>query len=176
MSRASEAVLLEDHLKELRLPAMRRDYAECARQARETRASYEGFLLDLVSRQLEQRRANQLERRLKQARFPVMKTLEKTDLGLWPTLDAVEVRELMECSWISERENVSLIGKHGTGKTHAATVLGVEACRRGHRVLFQSASSLVRGGPHRLDHLAAFLRWTPQLLLPPVREILRGGA
>ena len=143
MSRASEAVLLEDHLKELRLPAMRRDYAECARQARETRASYEGFLLDLVSRQLEQRRANQLERRLKQARFPVMKTLEKTDLGLWPTLDAVEVRELMECSWISERENVSLIGKHGTGKTHAATVLGVEACRRGHRVLFQSASSLV---------------------------------
>ena len=143
MSRASEAVLLEDHLKELRLPAMRRDYAECARQARETRASYEGFLLDLVSRQLEQRRANQLERRLKQARFPVMKTLEKTDLGLWPTLDAVEVRELMECSWISERENVSLIGKHGTGKMHAATVLGVEACRRGHRVLFQSASSLV---------------------------------
>ena len=48
MSRASEAVLLEDHLKELRLPAMRRDYAECARQARETRASHEGFLLDLV--------------------------------------------------------------------------------------------------------------------------------
>ena len=38
---------------------------------------------------------------------------------------------------------MSLIGKHGTGKTHAATVLGVEACRRGHRVLFQSASSLV---------------------------------
>ena len=64
MSRASEAVLLKDHLKELRLPTMRRDYAECARQARETRASYEGFLLDLVSRQLEQRRANQLERRL----------------------------------------------------------------------------------------------------------------
>ena len=104
MSRASEAVLLKDHLKELRLPAMRRDYAECARQARETRASYEGFLLDLVSRQLEQRRANQLERRLKQARFPVMKTLEKTDLALWPTLDGVEVRELTECTWISERE------------------------------------------------------------------------
>ena len=53
MSRASEAVLLKDHLKELRLPTMRRDYAECARQARETRASYEGFLLDLVSRQLD---------------------------------------------------------------------------------------------------------------------------
>jgi len=112
MSRASEAVLLKDHLKELRLPTMRRDYAECARQARETRASYEGFLLDLVSRQLEQRRANQLERRLKEARFPVMKTLEKTDLGLWPTLDTVEVRELIECTWINERENVALIGKH----------------------------------------------------------------
>lgn len=143
MSRASEAVLLEDHLKELRLPAMRRDWAECARQARQTRSSYEAFLLDLVTRQLEQRRANQLERRLKQAHFPVMKTLEKTDLALWPTLDGAEVRELLECSWIGERENVALIGKHGTGKTHAATVLGVEACRRGYRVLFQSASSLV---------------------------------
>ena len=140
MSRASEVVLLEDHLKELRLPAMRRDYAQCARQARETGASYEAFLLDLVSRQLEQRRANQLQRRLKQARFPVMKTLEKTDLALWPTLDAVEVRELMRCRWISRRENVALIGKHGTGKTHAATVLAVEACRRGHRVGFYSAS------------------------------------
>ena len=129
MTRSSEAVLLKDHLKELRLPAMRRDYAECARQARETRASYEAFLLDLVSRQLEQRRANQLERRLKQARFPVLKTLEKTDLALWPTLDAIEVRELSEYTWISERENVALIGKHGTGKTQAATMLGVEAGR-----------------------------------------------
>ena len=50
-----------------------------------------------------QRRANQLERWLKEARFPVMKTLEKTDLALWPTLDGVEVRELTQCTWVSER-------------------------------------------------------------------------
>ena len=65
-----------------------------------------------------------------EAHFPVLKTLEKTDLTLWLILDGVEVRELTQCTWISERENVALIGKHGTGKTHTATMLGVEACRR----------------------------------------------
>ncbi len=71
MSRASEAVLLKDCLKQLRLPAMGRDYPECARQARQGKESYEAFLLDLASRELEQRQANQLKRRLTEARFPV---------------------------------------------------------------------------------------------------------
>lgn len=143
MSQTGDTVLLEDTLKQLRLPAMRRDYAECARQARETGSSYETFLLELLSRQLEQRRANQLARRLKEARFPVMKTLEQTDLAKWPKLDTMQVRELARGEWISRRENLFLLGKHGTGKTHAATMLGVEACRQGYRVLFQTASQLV---------------------------------
>ena len=131
MSRLSDAVLLEDHLRRLRLPAMLRDYKECARQAREGGADYESFLLDLVSRELDQRQANQLKRRLKEARFPVMKTLETTDLKKSPSLEALQVRELLQCEYITRRENLALIGRHGTGKSHAATVLGVEACRLG---------------------------------------------
>src|SRR3989337_121194 len=131
MSRASEEVLLDDHLHRLKLPAMSRQYRECGRAARETGQSYEGYLLDLVTGEVEQRRARQLQRRLQEARFPVLKTLENTDLNKWPGLEALELREYAEGHYIVRRENILLIGKHGTGKTHAATVLGVEACRRG---------------------------------------------
>ncbi len=140
---STEQVLLEDCLKRLRLPAMLRDYPECGRQAREDGQSYESFLLELATRELEQRQANQLKRRLKEARFPLMKTLEMTDLNQWPGLNALQIREYAECHYIERRENLILIGKHGTGKTHAATVLGVEACRRGYRVLFTTAANLV---------------------------------
>ena len=143
MNRAGERVLLEDCLKQLRLPAMLREYLACARQARETGQRYETFLLDLAHRELEQRLANRLKRRLKEARFPVLKTLEKTDLTRWPSLDRREIRELAEGDWIKQHENLILLGRHGTGKTHAAIALGVEACRRGYRVLFSTAAQLV---------------------------------
>ena len=116
MSQLSDTVLLEDHLKRLRLPAMLHDYPECARQAREGGESYEGFLLDLATRELTQRQANQLKRRLKEARFPVMKTLEGTDFKKWPGLEALQVRELLQCDYIPRRENLAFIGRHGTGK------------------------------------------------------------
>ena len=139
----TDQLLLEDCLKQLRLPAMLRDYPECFRQAREAGEDHIGFLLALATRELEQRRANQLKRRLKEARFPILKTLEETQLEKWVGLDALEIRELAECHWMDRRENVILIGKHGTGKTHAAISLGVEACRSGHRVLFTTAAQLV---------------------------------
>jgi len=143
MSTASEQVLLEDHLKRLKLPTILSQYGECARQARETGESYESYLLALATRELEQRQANQLRRRLHEAHFPLMKTLETTDLNKWPGLDARQFRDYVEGDYIGRRENLVFIGKHGTGKTHAATVLGVEACRRGQRVLFTTAADLV---------------------------------
>ena len=143
MNRAGEQVLLEDHLRLLRLPIMLRRYGECARQAREAKESHESFLLNLTTQELEQRQANQLKRRLHDARFPMLKTLETTDLNKWPDFDSLQFREYVEADYIARRENLVLIGKHGTGKTHAAIVLGVEACRRGYRVLFTTAADLV---------------------------------
>lgn len=143
MNRAGEQVLLNDHLKLLRLPAMLRQYPECARQAREGKESHESFLLNLTTQELEQRQANQLKRRLQEARFPTLKTLETTDLNKWPDFDSLRFREYVDGDYISRRENLVLVGKHGTGKTHAAIVLGVEACKRGYRVLFTTAADLV---------------------------------
>jgi DNA replication protein DnaC len=143
MTSPGQNVLLEDTLGRLKLPTMVREYTEHARQAREAGENYEGFLLALASRELEQRQAHHVQRRLAEARFPLVKTLEKTDLKKWPGMDAMQVRDYSECHYITRRENIVILGKHGTGKTHAATVLGVEACRRGYRVLFTTAAHLV---------------------------------
>jgi len=80
MTTTGDQVLLNETLKQLRLPTMRREYVECARQAKEAGDDYPTYLLILATRELENRRANQLRRRLKEARFPIMKTLEITDL------------------------------------------------------------------------------------------------
>lgn len=170
MSRAAEKVLLEECLKGLRLPVMRRDCGECARQAKERGDRYEGFLLELARRELEQRRANQLKRRLKEARFPALKTLEKTDLNLWPGIEALQVRDLAACQWVAKKENLVLVGKHGTGKSHGAVMLGVEACRQGHRVLFTSAAQLANllieaRAEHELQRYQQRLNRVPLLIV-----------
>ncbi len=142
MTAPGQQILVEDTLRQLRLPTMAREYPQYVRQAQEAGEAYEGFLMALATRELEQRHTNRVERRLQEARFPLLKTLEKTDSNKWPGFDAVQARQYAECHYISRRENLVLLGKHGTGKTHAATVFGVEACRRGHRVFFTTAAHL----------------------------------
>ena len=71
-----------------------------------------------------------------------------------PSLDSMQLRELAQCDYLGRGENLALIGTHGTSKSHAATMLGVEACRRGYRVLFQTAvqwvNTLVEAREERL--------------------------
>ena len=142
MSRPGQEILLEETLRQLRLPTMVREYRETVRQATEAHEGYEAFLLALATRELEQRQTNQIQRRVREAHFPLLKTLETTDLTKWPGFDVTQVRAYAECQYIGRRENMILLGKHGTGKTHAATVFGVVACRRGYRVLFTTAAHL----------------------------------
>ena len=143
MNRAGERVLLED-LSEAAAPAghASRVSGLCPASARNG-SEIRDLPVGSGPPELEQRLANRLKRRLKEARFPVLKTLEKTDLTRWPSLDRREIRELAEGDWIKQHENLILLGRHGTGKTHAAIALGVEACRRGYRVLFSTAAQLV---------------------------------
>ena len=94
--------------------------------------------LELIDR--EKRAA---ERRLKAARFPTYKTLENFDFTAQPSVNKTLVGELMRCLWIEQRENVLLVGNPGTGKTHVATALAVEACGRGKRVRFCRVTELI---------------------------------
>jgi DNA replication protein DnaC len=97
MNRKGDDLLLEEALRRLKLPTILREFRECARQAREAGDSHENFLLAVATRELEQRQQRQLERRLAEAHFPVLKTLEATDLKKWPGLDVVQLRRYTTC-------------------------------------------------------------------------------
>ena len=86
---------------------------------------------------------DEFERRIKNAKFPVLKTLENFDFKVQASINETLVRELGACEYIGSRENVLMIGNSGTGKSHLATALGFAACAQGKRVRFWSATSLV---------------------------------
>ena len=81
-----------------------------------------------------------------------MKLLEDTDLSKWPGINALKIREYAGGEYVRNRENIVFIGKHGTGKTHAAIALGIEACRAGLKVIFMSAAHLVNALLEAKDH------------------------
>ena len=145
MSKAEtkSTVLLKHHLKALKPPTM---HGECeaiaARCAREN-VDHLGFLLQLCERELLEREGRAAQRRLKAARFPTVKTLEGFDFAAVPRLNKPLVLELLRCGYLERRENLLLVGGPGTGKTHLATALGMEACGRGKRVRFFRATELV---------------------------------
>ena len=143
MSTTKPSLLLEHHLKELKLPTMLREYAALASVCSTERADYPTFLLRLCERELIDRERRAAERRIKAAKFPVLKTLDSFDFTAQPSLNESLVRELMSGEYITKKENVLLVGNSGTGKTHVASALGFAACAQGRRVRFFTVSGLV---------------------------------
>jgi DNA replication protein DnaC len=137
------ALLLTHHLHELKLGAILRQYPTLVRQARETGQDYEAFLLSLAETEIRTRSENRLKRRIRDARFPLIKTFEQYRYESAPDLDRRILEELKTGEYIRERRNVIFAGKTGTGKTHLAISLGIEACRQGIRSRFVTGSELV---------------------------------
>src|SRR3546814_17556808 len=90
-----------------------------------------------------ERDLRKVERRIKAAKFPVVKSLDSFDFAAIPKLNKMQVLELARCEWIARRENVIALGPSGTGKTHVALGLGLAACQRGPAVRFTTAAHLV---------------------------------
>jgi len=107
------------------------------------RSSYPEYLLRLTERELIDREQRAAERRLKAAKFPVLKTLESFDFSAQPSINEGLVRELMRGEYLSARENILLIGNPGTGKTHLAGALGHAACLQGERTRYYNVTGLV---------------------------------
>ena len=134
---------LKANLKDLKLLAMVRELDTSLRQARDTGVGYDELLIDLTRLEIASRAANRLKRRIREARFPMLKPLETFDLSAVPELDIRLFRELVTCEYIREHRNVIFLGKSGTGKTHMATALGLEACKNNYRTRFVTCYGLV---------------------------------
>jgi len=136
-------VLLEHYLKELKLPAMHRDYQSVAEECARRKENYREYLKLLCERELLEREERSAQRRLKAARFPVLKTLESFDFRQQPGINEPLIREVIKGEFVKRRENVIMLGESGTGKTHLATALGFAACAQGWKVRFWSTCLLV---------------------------------
>lgn len=112
------------------------------RQAKEGKIAYEEFLLNLTEIEVQVRRENGRKRRTREAGFPLLKPLETFDFEAATDLDVRYIQELTTGEYIEEKRNVIFLGKSGTGKTHLATALGMEACTSGYRTRFVTGCGL----------------------------------
>ena len=142
MSDAPE-ILLAHHLKALKLPTFLREHQKLARQCAAEGMDHVRYLARLVELELIDRERRMVERRIKAAKFPTIKSLDSFDFSVIPKLNKMQVLELARCEWIDRRENVIALGPSGTGKTHIALGFGLAACQKGMSVSFTTAAALV---------------------------------
>ena len=136
-------VLLSHHLKSLKLPTFAREYEKVAAECVRAQVDYPRYLLRLCELERIDRDRRNMERRIRQARFPQTKSLDTFDFKAIPSLNKSLVLELVRCEWIERRENCIALGPAGTGKTHTALALGLAACQKNYSVLFVTAAALV---------------------------------
>jgi DNA replication protein DnaC len=140
--KASTEIMLKENLKALNLTHMSSNLASLVRQARENGSSHEDFILALTEVELQMRAENRLKRKLREAKFPLLKTLEQFDYSSAETLDKRLIRELESGEYLHGHRNIIFVGKSGTGKTHLATGLAVAACRQGVNTRFVNGCAL----------------------------------
>lgn len=136
-------VLLAHHLKQLKLPTVLREYDKVARECAREGVDHPRYLLRLIELELIDRERRTIERRIKAARFPAVKSLDTFDFTAIASLNKMLVLELARCEFILRRENVIALGNSGTGKSHVALALGLAACQKGLTVTFTTAAALV---------------------------------
>lgn len=143
MSTKKPAVLIEHYLKQLRLPTMLREYESIAHSCAKEGEAHIAFLLRLAERECIDREQRAAQRRIKAAKFPVLKTLDTFDFAAQPSINKSLVTDLMRGAYIEDKENILFMGNPGTGKTHLVTALGHGACAQGKRARFFTVTALV---------------------------------
>ena len=136
-------LLLAHHLKALKLPTFLREYDKLARQCAAEGVDHTRYLLRLAELELIERERRMIERRIKDAKFPAVKSLDSFDFLVLPSLNKALVLELARSEYVNRRENIIAVGNSGTGKTHIVLGLGLAACQKGLSVGFTTAAALV---------------------------------
>ncbi len=135
-------VLLENYCKTLKLPTVAREYGRLARQCAQEDRGYAAFLQNLLELEVQARQTKAVLRRVKEAGFPAEKEIGGFDFTAIPKLNKKRILDLTSCEFVRRRECVVFLGAPGVGKTHLTIALGREACARGLRVKFHTATGL----------------------------------
>ena len=145
MTAASQTpeLLLQHHLKKLRLPTVLREYDKLARQCAADNVDHVRYLARLIELELIDREARMIDRRIKAARFPALKGLESFNFDAIPALNKKLVLDLARSEFVDRRENIIALGPSGVGKTHVAIAIGLAACQHGIKTRFATAAALV---------------------------------
>lgn len=138
-----DAATVEQYCRALRLPTVANQFARLAQEATTHNQTHASFLAALLGAEVEERERGTIERRIREAKFPRLKTLDEFDFAAAPHIPATLLRELSAGGYMQKAEPVILIGDSGTGKTHLSTGLGVAACQQKKRVRFTTAAGLV---------------------------------
>lgn len=134
---------LTEQLDYLKLVFMREQFAALAQQAAKDQWPPSDYLAALVDGEVQRRQDRALQRRIKAARFPLIKTLDDFQWN-WPkALNRMQVQQLFRLGFIAQHANPIFVGGVGLGKTHLATALAYAACGAGHTVLFSTAIDAV---------------------------------
>lgn len=150
---------------ELRLPTVRKMYHRLAEEVSRQGGDYEAYLMTILQEEATERAARRVDRRLKEARFPQMKLLSELDYDAEPIPPKPQLAQLAIGGYIEQKRNIIALGSPGTGKTHVATGLAVEACRQGLRVRFYPVATLAAelqaaSDEHQLHRfLNRFAKW-----------------
>src|ERR1019366_4299913 len=162
MAQLQEATI-KAQCKTLRMPMVASQFGTLAEQAIREEQSHIGYLEALLLAEIEERERNTIERRIRAAHLPRMKTLEEFAYTKAPNVTAAKMRDLAEGGYIERAEPVLFIGECGTGKTHLLTGLCVAACQQKRRVRFTTAAGLVNElveAKHKLELRRVMARWS----------------
>lgn len=136
-------ISIEKMAYKLRLPNIRMNHQELIEEALSRQLSYEAFIELLLTREVAKRGENSVNKKVKEAKFPYIRTFAEMDYNAFSLPVANSIRELQSLAFIREGRNLILIGNPGVGKTHTALALGHLACIANMKVLFITVPNLI---------------------------------
>lgn len=138
---------LEEELEYLKLSHIRENYDSMVAEAAKKQTTHMDFLSSVIASEANARQERAANRRIQQARFPVVKTMEEFQWDHPKKINRDLVRHLFNLKFIEQHANIIFLGGTGLGKSHLATALAYHACSQGRSVRFETAINVI----NRLD-------------------------
>lgn len=134
---------IKEMSKEIKLGYLFNNHEEINVECKQLKWSCEEYLQTILEREIESRKNNGINRRIRDAKFPYKKYLEDLIKEKYSREIAEEIIDLEKLDFINKKENIILIGSPGSGKTHLAIGIGIKACMKGLNVIFTSVPNLI---------------------------------